>query len=107
MLTFKAPRSIDSGLISGRQWIDKWRPRDPNSTELALILEDDISISNYAYRWIKTVHKSNPDFAGSTLTSDKQKPHDGSFEVLSRPENETVFMYKSVCEVSYTKDIAL
>lgn len=81
------------------QWIDTWRPRAPNSTELALILEDDISISKYAYRWIKAVHKfykPNRDFAGSTLTSDEQKSHDGSFRVLSRPENETVFMYKCV-----------
>lgn len=79
------------------QWIDTWRPRDPTSKERVLILEDDISISKYAYRWIKAVHGSygsHPDFAGSSLTSDEQKSHDGKYRVLYRPKNETVFMYK-------------
>lgn len=81
------------------QWIDTWRPKNPDSKELALILEDDISISKYSYRWIKAVHQfygSNPDFAGSSLTSDEQKSHDGSFKVLSAPKNDTIFMYKCI-----------
>lgn len=81
------------------QWIDTWRPKNPDSKELALILEDDISISKYAYRWIKAVHRSygsHPDFAGSSLTSDEVKSHDGSFNLLSAPKGETVFMYKCI-----------
>src|SRR6218665_2596078 len=87
------------------QWIDTWRPRDPDSKELSLILEDDISISKYSYRWIKAVHRfynSRNDFAGTTLTSDEQKSHDGSFNTLKVPQNETVFMYKCIGTWGFT-----
>ena len=36
------------------QWIDTWKP---NGTELALILEDDINVSPYVWRWVKAVDK--------------------------------------------------
>ena len=38
------------------QWIDSWRPR-ADSTEVGLILEDDISVSPFVYRWLKAVHR--------------------------------------------------
>ncbi len=34
------------------QWIDTWRPKE-YSSELAIILEDDVDLSPYAYRWLK------------------------------------------------------
>ena len=37
------------------QWIDTWKP---NGRELALILEDDINVSPYVWRWVKAVHKT-------------------------------------------------
>jgi len=40
------------------QWIDTWRPRDNSDAELGLILEDDISVSPYAYRWLRAVHRA-------------------------------------------------
>lgn len=33
------------------QWIDTWRPLE-GSQELALMLEDDLSVSPYAWRWV-------------------------------------------------------
>jgi len=56
------------------QWIDTWRPRDDSDVELGLILEDDISVSAYAYRWLRAVHRfyrNRSDFAGASLTSDQ------------------------------------
>lgn len=38
------------------QWIDTWRPR-PNTTEIALFLEDDVDVSPYAYRWLKATYR--------------------------------------------------
>ena len=34
------------------QWIDTWRP-PLDSNELVLLLEDDITPSRFAYRWLK------------------------------------------------------
>jgi len=89
------------------QWIDIWTPRkdmdqDRSRTtpgELALILEDDISVSPYVYRWIKAVHRNygrRKDFAGSTLTSDELSSHAGPRPLarLHAPKNHTAFMYK-------------
>lgn len=57
-----------NAFISG-QWINTWRP-GRGSNELALILEDDVSISHYAYKWLKATHayfRKAPDIAGYTL----------------------------------------
>ena len=34
------------------QWIDTWRP-PLDSNELVLLLEDDITPSRFAYKWLK------------------------------------------------------
>ncbi len=50
------------------QWFDSWRPKD--SSELALILEDDLTISPFAYRWLRAAHNhfgQRNDVAGYTL----------------------------------------
>jgi len=80
------------------QWIDTWRPPDDSDDELVLILEDDLSISTYAYRWVRAVFRAYThrlDFAGASLTSHQMT-------ILSRspkgrlvgPQNHTVIMYK-------------
>ena len=77
------------------QWIDTWRPA-PGSSELALFLEDDISVSPYAYRWLKAVHKKyghRTDIAGYTLQSESVNSA-RSMRPISRPRNQTVFLYK-------------
>jgi len=82
------------------QWIDTWRPRDDTDAELGLILEDDISVSPYAYRWLRAVHRAychRTDFAGATLQSHSipilAKRPKGPLEAS---QNDTVFMYKAV-----------
>jgi len=81
------------------QWIDTWRPRDDSDTELGLILEDDISVSAYAYRWILAVHRAyrhRSDFVGTTLNSDQmsilsERPIGPQ---LAGPKYDTILMYK-------------
>ena len=80
------------------QWIDTWRPRDDSDVELGLILEDDISVSPYAYRWLRAVHRAyrnRTDFVGATLTSDQMSIlHPNPKGPLAAPKNDTVLMYK-------------
>jgi len=80
------------------QWIDTWRPRDDFDTELSLILEDDINVSPYAYRWLRAVHRAysnRSDFAGASLTSDELSVlSDSPKGPLVAPNTDTVFMYK-------------
>jgi hypothetical protein len=73
------------------QWIDTWRPR-PESKELGYhILEDDISVSPMAYRWLKAVHKAmanRTDFVGASLTSDQMSVHSSNPKgPLAAPKN--------------------
>jgi len=82
------------------QWMDTWRPRDDTDAEVGLILEDDINVSPYAYRWLRAVHRAyrhRSDFAGATLQSDymptlSKRPKGP----LVAPKNDTVLMYKAV-----------
>jgi hypothetical protein len=79
------------------QWIDTWRPRH-ESKELGLILEDDLSVSPMAYRWLKGVHagmKNRADFVGATLNSDEMSILSSSPKgPLAAPKNDTILMYK-------------
>lgn len=55
------------------QWIDTWRPARNRSDEIVLILEDDLSLSPYSYRWLKAAKnffKSRADVTGVTLQSE-------------------------------------
>jgi hypothetical protein len=79
------------------QWIDTWRPK-PGSKEIALFLEDDLSISPFTWRWLKAVHQQYKDdvsCAGYTLQSElilnakTQGP-------LKLPQHDIVFMYQWV-----------
>ena len=80
------------------QWIDTWRPRDNSDAELGLILEDDLSVSPFAYRWLRAVHRAyrhRTDFVGSSLTSDDMTILSPSMKgSLAAPKSDTVLMYK-------------
>jgi len=80
------------------QWIDTWRPRDDSDAELGIILEDDISVSSYAYRWLLAVHqayRNRSDFVGTTLNSDEMSILSASPKgPLAASKNDTILMYK-------------
>ena len=80
------------------QWIHTWRLRSNDSRELALILEDDISVSPYAWRWVKAVHQAfgeRRDIAGYTLQCENVNRADGKGPVPLLT-NDTVFLYRIV-----------
>lgn len=82
------------------QWIDSWRPQI-ESPEIGLIIEDDIIVSPFAYRWLKAVHRkyaARPDYVGATLSSDQMSTLSTSIGtgVLAAPKNDTVLMYKGL-----------
>ncbi|KAK2142550.1 hypothetical protein LSH36_940g01036 [Paralvinella palmiformis] len=77
------------------QWLDTWRP-DRGGKELALFLEDDITVSPFAYRWLKAVHQkygSRNDIAGYTLQSEQVKTAHIR-RSINRPRHDAVFLYK-------------
>jgi len=79
------------------QWIDTWRPRDDSNTELGLLLEDDLSVSPYAYRWLVAVHSAyrhRSDFVGATLQSRSLTLSSRPKGPLAGPKADTVVMYK-------------
>jgi len=82
------------------QWIDTWRPHDDSDIELGLILEDDIDVSPYAYRWLRAVHRAYrhlKEFAGATIQMDTLKTLSINPKgPLAGPKNDTVFMYKAL-----------
>jgi hypothetical protein len=42
--------------FTAKQWIFSWRPQ-PDSREIGLIIEDDLDLSPYAFRWLKAVQQ--------------------------------------------------
>jgi len=81
------------------QWINTWRPADNSDEELAMFLEDDLTVSKYAYRWARAVFRAygkRTDFAGASLVGYQMqylsvKPQRNR---LAGPKNHTVFMHK-------------
>lgn len=80
------------------QWIDTWRPCNDSDDELALFLEDDLSVSKYAYRWIRAVFRAyghREDFAGASLAGYQMKALSRMPKRhLAGPKNHTAMMYK-------------
>jgi len=55
------------------QWMATWRPRNASTSEMALLLEDDLIISPFAYRWLRAARRfyaDRHDLAGFTLQSE-------------------------------------
>ena len=78
------------------QWVDTWRPHE-NSRELALILEDDIDVSRYAYRWLKAVNAhfgTWPDVGGYTLQMENVNFVKGRKHRAEIPASDPVFLYR-------------
>jgi len=55
------------------QWMATWRPRSALTGETGLLLEDDLTISPFAYRWLRAARRfyaDRRDLAGFTLQSE-------------------------------------
>jgi len=75
-----------------------WRPAERSGSavepEIALILEDDMSVSAYYWRWLRAAHRAydqRTDVSGYSVSHPDMEHSTGS--VLEVPVNFTVFMY--------------
>ena len=82
------------------QWLTTWKPPENNSDEIAVILEDDVTVSKYFWRYLKMVHRkydNRPDVNGYSLqgysiTFSTNHP----ITTLRGPKNSTVFLFPVV-----------
>lgn len=77
------------------QWIDTWRPT-LDSDELVLLLEDDITPSRFAYRWLKSARNhfsEREDIMGYTLQSEDVNRARGRGAVCG-PTTHPAFLYR-------------
>ncbi|XP_036364612.1 uncharacterized protein LOC115218871 isoform X2 [Octopus sinensis] len=76
------------------QWIDTWHPRK-DSEEIAVIIEDDVNMSPFFYRYLKAAHKKYKNYGsinGFALQGISIK-HGGGTGYLSAPHGNLVFLY--------------
>ena len=77
------------------QWLSTWRP-GRNSSEIAVICEDDITVSKYFYTYLKLVHKKYdhyPKINGYALQGVSRKHHQKDTSPLLGPNGSIVFLY--------------
>lgn len=84
------------------QWIDTWNPA-PDSKEIAVILEDDLTVSKHFYLWLINVHRKyddRTDLAGYALQGRSMK-HGGAAGNLRGPDKDVCFMYPilGICSI--------
>lgn len=71
------------------QWIDTWRP-EANSAELAIILEDDVDLSPWAYIWLRAAHTKYGDIPSNGGYS----LYEGAILGFSKyPSDQPIFMF--------------
>jgi len=77
--------------------------------ELALILEDDLSISKFSYRWLRAVDNAfgnMTEYGGASLQSDElltMHTTEARKKVIG-PKTDTAFMYKIVGSWGFSPD---
>ncbi|XP_052778799.1 uncharacterized protein LOC128216269 [Mya arenaria] len=78
------------------QWLTTWKPR-VNSSEIAVILEDDLTVSPHFYKYLKLVHNKYdkiPEINGFALQGMSIKHAVGhSSQTLEGPEDCLVYLY--------------
>ncbi|KAJ8311400.1 hypothetical protein KUTeg_010755 [Tegillarca granosa] len=80
------------------QWMKTWHPAD-DSHEIAVFLEDDLTVSPYFYKWLKAVHKmydDNPYINGYSLYSLSVRHKDTmKYRILPNfiPPEHVVYLY--------------
>ena len=84
-----------AGIIG--QWIHTWKP-SLNSSEIGVILEDDLSVSPYFYKWLKIVHQKYDnctDINGYALQGVSIK-HNGEDGYVKAPKDSIVYRYPTL-----------
>ena len=86
------------------QWLATWKPA-PDSKEIAVILEDDISVSPFLWRWLKNAHAKydgRKEIAGYSLQGRSMK-HNGAPGNLKAPPGHFCMLYAVVGRFTYIK----
>lgn len=79
------------------QWTNTWRPR-AGTKEVAVILEDDITVSRYFWKWLKLAHQHydhRPDISGYSLSHPGISHATGT--TLDIPRAIRVYAYRLLC----------
>ncbi|KAL4230923.1 hypothetical protein ACF0H5_011298 [Mactra antiquata] len=79
------------------QWLSTWNP-EPDSSEIAVILEDDLTVSPHFYTYLKMAHSKyqhRRDIYGFTLQGASVRHSDGSC-CLNVPQENKVFLYPTL-----------
>ena len=84
------------------QWLNTWRPY-PGSSEQVVFLEDDISVSPYYWKWLRSAHTaydSRDDISGYGLSHPGISHAEGDSLIV--PANTTIFLYRVICTWGYS-----
>ena len=76
------------------QWLYSWKSSE-NSSEMIVILEDDLEVSPYFYKWLKLVHRKYDNVAnisGYSLQGVSMK-HSGASGLVDVPKYNIVYLY--------------
>ncbi len=86
------------------QWTNTWRPRI-GSKEIGLILEDDVDVSWYFWRWLKAAHHA---YHGRKYISGYGLSHPGmahkTGDWLDIPLDIHTYLYRVICTWGYSPD---
>ncbi|XP_045166626.2 uncharacterized protein LOC123530011 [Mercenaria mercenaria] len=77
------------------QWLTTWKPKI-NSSEIAVILEDDLTVSPHFYKYLKNVHRKYdgyPDVNGYALQGSSIKHSNKDNSRLQGPKDSLVYLY--------------
>ena len=86
------------------QWVDTWRPKE-NSNEMGLILEDDVDISPWAYKWLRAAHRyygNHSDVMGYALQMQNNRFQEGKEARMGAPKGDAAFMYRNLATWGYS-----
>ncbi|XP_071102288.1 uncharacterized protein [Haliotis cracherodii] len=76
------------------QWLGTWKVKE-QTEEIAIFLEDDLTVSRYFYKWLKAVHGKYDSVANINgySTQGMSMKHSGDPGWLQAPQSEVVFSY--------------
>lgn len=79
------------------QWLSTWQIPPDSAAEVAVFLEDDLTVSRYFARWLRRVHAkydSYPNISGYSLQGESIKHAVGANSTpLAGPPGHSVFLY--------------
>ena len=86
----------DTGVGVYNQWISSWRPR-LNSKELAVFIEDHVTVSPYIYHWIKAIH----DATGNRRDISGYCPSGAEIQIRADMDNASAYLYRGFSTTAF------